>query len=147
MENQAKALYYANLIEKPEFNAEELKLLNIHFMKTLDEINLILASLGITKITETSQLIDYGYALAQVGSLANPAWIIYPINFNFEFVSDIWNKKNFYVISKSTDKGSKIIFEKVHMRERALEQDLKHYIDLDIQFETGPYPVFSEYIQ
>lgn len=146
METQKNALYYAHILIDPEFSLNELNLLNIYFMSGLDKLNETIERAGI-KVTNASQLADYGYVLSHVGKLGQSGFVIYPMNVNFGFVSDILNKKNFYSISKTTESGQKVIFEKVHLREQAIEEDLKYYIELDIQFEMGPYPVFSEYIQ
>lgn len=147
IEEQVEDVYYASHIENVEFTEGELRRMKIAFIDTLNDITPTLIRLGVQNFGPGSELVDHGYTLAQIGPLNNPSWVIYSIELNFEYVSDIWNKKNFYNISKDTIDGKKIVFNKVHLRERSMEEDIIRYIKLDNEYKNGPYDVFSEYIQ
>lgn len=147
MRQNAKDIYYANSIEKIGFTESELSRMKIAFMETLNDINPALIRLGVHGVGPNSELVDHGYTLAQIGPLNNPSWVIYSTELRFDYVSDVWNRRNFYVISKETSDGRKIVFNKAHLRVNNLEEDMSYYINLDSKFDEGPYEVFSEYIQ
>lgn len=147
MKQDINEVYYASLIENVEFTEGELKRMKIAFIKTLGEITPALIKLGVQNFGPGSELVDHGFTLAQVGPLSNPHWVIYSVDLNFENVSDVFNKKNFYDISKETLEGRKVIFSKVHLRTNNVEQDMTYYIELDSKYKSSPYEVFSEYVQ
>lgn len=140
---QQKETYYAVPIENIEFSESELIRMGIVFFENLSNFSDGLAKLGINNVDSNRELIDYGYTLAQIGVLNNPYWVIYSKDLNFEFVSDVWNRKNFYTILKKTDAGNIPIFDKVHLREDYLEEDMSYYINLDLSYQESPYPIHS----
>lgn len=139
---QQKETYYAVPIENIEFSESELIRMGIVFLENLNSLPDGLAKLGVNNIDSNRELIDYGYTLAQIGALNNPYWVIYSKDLNFEFVSDVWNRKNFYTILKKTDDGNIPLFDKVHLRENHLEDDMSYYINLDLSYQESPYPVY-----
>lgn len=146
MEQGNKETYYAVPIENVEFSENELKRMGIVFLENLDDLQGGLDKLGVYSVDPRRELVDYGYALAQIGSLIHPYWVIYSINLNFEYVSDVWNRRNFYSVLKETENGTVALFDKVHLRQNYLEEDMSYYINLDLNSQSSQYPVHSEYV-
>lgn len=133
--------YYAALIEDVEFSENELSRMDIAFINSPGELKEGLLKLGVEMTDASDELIDYGYALVQVGSVKDPHWAVYSLEWNLEYILDIWGRRNFYNISRETKDGPKIIFRKAYLRERSMEEDITYYIELDVKSRYGPYDV------
>lgn len=144
--SKQKQTYFAKLVDNIEFSEDELRRMGIFFMDSLENVQEGLNKLNIEGVRQDSELVDHGYTLALVGPLNNTSWALYSVDLTFEFVSDVWNKKNFYTITRQTENGSKVVFNKVHLRDRKIEEDMSYYIELDLSQQEQPYEVFSEYV-
>lgn len=146
-EHEYEEVYYAYPIDNIDFSVSDLNRMGICFINALNEIDSGLNQLGVHNVGPDSELVDYGYTLAQVGPLRDSIWVIYSTDIRFEYVSDILNKKNFYVILKKYKDGERVLFDKAHLREDTFEDDLIEHIRIYSESVTEPYPIFSDILQ
>lgn len=144
--DDVKNNYYVQPAENVQFTKSELKRMGISFIDNLSKIEEGLINLGIESLDPDGELVDYGYTLAHIGSFREESWVIYSTSLNFEYVSDVWHKNNFYVISKKTKDEDVIVFDKVHLRKDSIKEDVTYYIDLDLNRVSGQHEVYPNYL-
>lgn len=143
---EPKELYYAHEIVDPEFSEQELIRMEIQFFDNLEDVEQAAINLGVENFNKEVDLLEgYGLILSKIGSLSNSTWALYSAEKRFDYVSDVWNRKNFYVISLQTKTGVKKAFNKAHLREHMLTEDLAHYVDLYRELNS-PHEGFTEYL-
>lgn len=143
---ETKEIFYAHEIVDPEFTEQELILMKIQFFDNLEDIEQAAINLGVENFDKEVDLLEgYGLVLSKIGSLSDSTWALYSAEKRFDYVSDVWNRKNFYIISLKTETGVKKIFNKAHLRQHMLTEDLVHYVDLHHELNS-PHEGFTEYL-
>lgn len=137
--------YYAQLIEDLDFSDEELLRMGISFFDSYEEIIESLTQNEDSPLEEFEDLSEYKLTIGILGPMNNPKWVLYSMELNFELVKDVWNKENFYNITRQNTDGVSLVYQKVHLRKNHIEEDMKKYIELD-QNKTREYPIFSDFV-
>ena len=144
-----KKYFYAEILENIEFSEQELKRIGISFINGLEELETGIKKLGIENFDKSVSLSEYGLTLSKVGSIIDPTWAVYKSEVSFEFISDLWNKKNFYTLYSAevdTPNDVKKIYSKAHLREGFIEEDMEYYVNLHLDSQTAPNQVATGYL-
>lgn len=149
MMTEYKKFFYAEILENPEFSDQELKRIGISFINGIEELETGVKNLGVDNFDKSISLSDYGLTLSKIGSITDPTWAIYKSEVSLDFISDLWNKKNFYTLySAEVSKPDTLtkVYSKAHLREGFIEEDMEYYINLHLDLHTAPNQEGSGYL-
>lgn len=139
--------YKIEPIENINFSPEDLKRMGIFFIDDLSQLQSAVDIFGIRMSIGTG-LADHGFMLSLVGPIEDPFWALYSTKHNLEYVLDFRDGKNFYSITfvNGETKEETKIFDKIHVRENHVKEDIEYYINLDLE-ARNEHEVYSEILQ